>query len=156
MTSEESGFVPLFDGRTLAGWELARGDLAHWAVDGDEVRCGNSGVFARSLLEGRPAYNGVEFQILDDHGTPPSLTSTGSIYDAVAPSGNLARPAGAWNDVEITCAGGRVVFVLNGERVVDVDLDADESLRGRPREGYLGLQNHASAVAFRNVRVKEL
>jgi hypothetical protein len=58
--------------------------------------------------------------------------------------------------VEITCAGGRVVFVLNGERVVDVDLDADESLPGRPREGYLGLQNHASAVAFRNVRVKEL
>jgi hypothetical protein len=39
MTSDESGFVPLFDGRTLAGWELARGDLAHWAVDGDEVRC---------------------------------------------------------------------------------------------------------------------
>jgi hypothetical protein len=39
MTSDESGFVPLSDGRTLAGWELARGDLAHWAVDGDEVRC---------------------------------------------------------------------------------------------------------------------
>src|SRR5919109_949901 len=95
--ADDEGFVPLFDGKSLAGWELARRGLAHWSVDGAEVRCtgerpagwirtartyrnfvlrleyaispgGNSGIFARSLVEGRPAYNGMEFQILDDHG----------------------------------------------------------------------------------------
>jgi hypothetical protein len=95
-------------------------------------------------------------QILDDHGTPPTVSSTGAIYDAVAPTSNPAHPAGEWNDVEITCAGTRVAIVLNGERIIDVDLSADAALRGRPREGYIGLQNHHSPVRFRNVRIKEL
>jgi hypothetical protein len=177
------GFVPLFSGSGLTGWEYVR-DPIGWSAKDGVVACsgegrgwlrtvrmyrdfvlrleyaigegGNSGIFLRSLLEGRPAYNGMEMQILDDHGTPPTVSSTGAIYDAVAPTSNPARPAGEWNDVEITCARTRVAIVLNGERIIDVDLSADEALRGRPREGYIGLQNHHSPVRFRNVSIKEL
>jgi len=182
-TAAAGGFVSLFDGKSLAGWEYVR-DTVGWSAEEGVLVCsgegrgwlrtarmygdfvlhleyaisegGNSGVFLRSLLEGRPAYDGMEMQILDDHGAPATVSSTGAIYDAVAPTKNAARPAGQWNDLEITCAGSRVGFVLNGEHIVEVDLSADESLRGRPLEGYIGLQNHHSAVRFRSVLIQEL
>jgi hypothetical protein len=177
-----SDFVPLFDGKTFQGWEYVR-DPIGWSVVSGVLCCsgegrgwlrtartyrdfvlrleyaigeaGNSGIFLRSLLEGRPAYNGMEMQILDDHGAPVSPTCSGALYDAVAPTRNVARPAGDWNTVEITCIGSRVSIVLNDERVIDVDLDAYDTLRGRPREGYIGLQNHHSPVKFRTVVVRE-
>jgi hypothetical protein len=117
---------------------------------------GNSGVFLRSRLEGRPAYNGLEVQILDDHGAPPEIKSSGSLYDAIAPTQNTARPAMEWNALEALCQGDHVRIRLNGETVVDVRLGEHDQLKDRPREGYLGLQNHASPVQFRNVRVREL
>jgi len=176
------GFRPLFDGQTLAGWE-AVGDAAAWSAQDGEIVCngqgrgwlrtvrpyrdftlrleyaispqGNSGIFLRSQLEGRPAYNGMEMQILDDVGAPPTPKSSGALYDAVAPARNMARPAGEWNQVEIACLGPQVRIVLNGECVVDVDLDQHAALRGRPRAGYIGLQNHRSPVRFRNLWVRE-
>ena len=185
MTQTEDDFTPLYDGRTLAGWDVVRDTLESWEPQADGVICcngmgrgwlrtartyrdfilrldfaispdGNSGVFLRSQTEGRPAYNGMEVQILDDAGAPPGVKSTGAIYDAIAPMKNVMRPAWDWNELEATCAGTRVTLVLNGETIVDVDLEAHEATRGRPREGYIGLQNHHSAVKFRRPRVREL
>ncbi|MBI3972148.1 MAG: DUF1080 domain-containing protein [Chloroflexi bacterium] len=175
------GFVPLFDGRTLNGWEFV-GDSAAWSAQAGEIHCsgqgrgwlrtartyrdfvlrleyaicpgGNSGIFLRSQLEGRPAYNGMEVQILEGH--PLGVKSTGAIYDAVAPAKHVERPAGEWNEIEATCDGGKVAIVLNGERIVGVDSVEHEALRGRPREGYIGVQNHRSPVKFRRIYVKEL
>lgn len=48
-----------------------------------------------------------------------------------------------------------VTLVLNGEGVVAVDLETMEATRGRPSEGYIGVQNHVAPVKFRNIRVKE-
>jgi hypothetical protein len=177
------GFVSLFDGKSLEGWAVV-GDAGAWSVQQGEIYCngegrgwlrtartyrdfalrleyaigpgGNSGIFLRSQLEGRPAYNGMEMQILDDTGAPPGVKSSGAIYDAVAPAKNAARPAWEWNALEITCAGAQVKIVLNGESIVDVDLGAHESLRDRPREGYVGLQNHRSPVRFRHLQLREL
>ena len=185
MTQAEDGFTPLYDGKTLDGWDVVRDTFESWEPKPDGlIDCngtgrgwlrtarmykdfvlrvdfaispnGNSGVFLRSLTEGRPAYNGMEVQILDDSGAPTGTSSTGSIYDAIAPSKNVMRPAWEWNDLEATCQGSRVKLVLNGETIVDVDLEEHEATKGRPREGYIGLQNHHSAVKFRNPRVREL
>jgi hypothetical protein len=181
----EGAFRPLFAGDSLEGWALVREQpQTAWTVQGGVVTCsgeergwlrtartyadfvlrlefaispgGNSGVFLRSLLEGRPAYNGMEVQILDDAGEPPGVKSTGALYDAVAPAKNPARPAGEWNTLEALCQGDHVRIAINGETVVDVRLGEHESLKDRPREGYIGLQNHHSPVRFRNVRVHEL
>jgi hypothetical protein len=185
----DEGFVPLFDGKTLNGWEPVGPSPEHataWSAQDGVLVCsgegrgwlrtartyrdfvlrleyatgeegqGNSGVFLRSQTEGRPAYNGMEVQILCDRGDPASLKCSGAIYDAVAPAKNMARGRWEWNRLEATCRGSHVAIVLNGERVVDVDMETVEAGRARPREGYIGVQNHHAPARFRNIAVREL
>jgi len=111
---------------------------------------GNSGVFLRSALEKNPAFTGHEMQILDDHGRPPAKFTSGSLYDVVAPSKNMSKPAGEWNQVRIDCRGRRIQITMNGESIIDYETD-------RSIHGYLGLQNHDTnaIVRFRNLRITE-
>jgi hypothetical protein len=102
-----------------------------------------------------PSRTGCEVQIQDDAGTGPSLSSSGALYGAVAPEANAARPAGEWNELEIVCRGPRLRVTLNGRVVQDVDQTEHGAIRDRKRAGYLMLQNHGSAVEFRNLRLKD-
>jgi hypothetical protein len=112
---------------------------------------GNAGIFLRSGLEKNPAFTGHEMQILDDHGREPKKSTTGALYDVVAATKNMSKPAGEWNKVRITCQGRRIQINLNGEDIVDYQTD-------RRTRGYLGLQNHDAhaVVKFRNLRIREL
>jgi hypothetical protein len=112
---------------------------------------GNSGIFFRSAHEKNPAFTGYEMQIYDAPGRPASKTGPGSIYDTVAPTKNLVRPAGQWNSVTIIAKGPRIQIEMNGEKTIDTELT--RSLRG-----YIGLQNHdeQSVVKFRNIRLEVL
>jgi hypothetical protein len=111
---------------------------------------GNAGVFIRSGLEKNPAFTGHEMQIVDDHGKEPRKSSTGALYDMVAASKNMSRPANEWNKVRIICKGKRIQINLNGEDIVDYQTD-------RLTRGYLGLQNHdaQAVIKFRNIRITE-
>ena len=111
---------------------------------------GNSGVFVHSALEKNPAFSGHEVQILDDHGREPKKFTTGSLYDVVAPTKNLSKPPGEWNQMKIVCRGARVQVTMNGEAIIDYTTD-------RRTRGYLGLQNHDghAVVKFRNIFVTE-
>jgi len=112
---------------------------------------GNSGVFFRSAGAKNPAFTGYEMQIVDCAGQEPSTSGAGAIYDDVAPSKNLVRPAGQFNTVTIITRGKQVAIEMNGEKVVDAQLD-------RSAKGYIGLQNHDdhSEVRFKNIRLQEL
>ena len=112
---------------------------------------GNAGIFLRSGLEKNPAFTGHEMQILDDHGREPKKSTTGSLYDVVAPTRNMSKPAHEWNQVRVTCQGQRIQINLNGEDIVNYETD-------RQTRGYLGLQNHdnRAVVKFRNIRITEL
>jgi hypothetical protein len=96
---------------------------------------GNSGIFIRSALEKNPAFTGHEMQILDDHGREPKKSSTGALYDVIAASKNMSKPAGEWNQVRIDCDGPRIQVTMNGEAIIDYRTD-------RLTRGYIGLQNH--------------
>lgn len=111
---------------------------------------GNSGIHFRSALEKNPSFTGYEMQIVDDAGREPRKGSTGALYDVVAASRNMSRPAGEWNKVRLTCKGNRIQVELNGEKIVDYVGD-------RSTRGYIGLQNHdaRSVIKFRNIRVTE-
>lgn len=176
------GFVPLFNGKDLAGWHIM-GTKA-WIVENGVLVCtgkgggwlrsaeqyedfvlrleyniskgGNSGIFIRASDRGNPAYTGMEVQILDSHKRRPTTSTAGAIYGAVAPSKEASKPAGEWNEVEITCKGPIVIVVLNGEKIVEVNMDEHPQLKGRLRKGYIGLQNHGTRVEFRNIRIKLL
>ena len=45
---------------------------------------------------------------------------------------------------------------LNGQLVQDLNVEEHESLRYRPRLGYIGLQDRGKPVHFRNIRIKRL
>ena len=117
---------------------------------------GNSGVFFRVADRGNPVDEGIEVQINDVHGKEEvGPHDCGGVIGTVGPSKNMARPAGEWNRMVITCRGDQLQVSLNGEKVVDVDL-SETSQKDRPPEGYIGLQDHGLKAYFRNVMIKEL
>ncbi len=92
--TNEKGFVPLFDGKSLQGWKLVNGHGPGYVVKDNTIVCpadgggnlytekeyanfvlrfefksepgGNNGVGIRAPYEGDAAYQGMEIQILDD------------------------------------------------------------------------------------------
>jgi len=185
LTDEEEadGFEVLFNGKDLTGWKIVGTEDA-WSVQKGILTCdgtghgwirpdrtftdfilrteyrmssrANSGIFLRTSEEGRPAYQGMEIQLLDDRREPASTKSTGAIYDAVAPKENAAMPAGRWGKIEVSCIGTEVRVVLNNKEVVNCDISKQDDLKDRLKSGSIGLQNHGSEVEFRSVRIKVL
>src|SRR5206468_2766048 len=174
------GFEPLFNGKNLTGWKVSsKGKIDVWGAENGVLFVkgkgggwlmtekeysdfnlrleyklpskGNSGVALRSPLDGNPAYQGMEIQILDDHwhmdpknykGLKPTQR-TGSIYDVVPPSQDATKPVGEWNQMDITAKGRHITVVLNGTKIVDANLDdhknrADTHPGLQREKGHLG------------------
>ena len=92
--ADETGFVPLFDGKTLKGWQLVAPHGRGYVVEDGAIVCpadgggnlltdreygdfilrleyklsagGNNGIGIRTPLTGDAAYVGMEIQVLDD------------------------------------------------------------------------------------------
>jgi hypothetical protein len=192
--SSEEGFVRLFDGKTLDGWELLgkKGD-GYYVADGMIVcakggggnlltkktyanfilrfefkldPASNNGVGIRApLTDKQVAYEGMEIQILDVAYNKPLKPTQyhGSIYDVFPAKTGALNQSGMWNEQEIIADGRRVKVILNGQTIVDADLNSVTDpavlakhpglLRDRGHVGFLG---HNDYVAIRNVRLKEL
>ncbi len=128
---------------------------------------GNSGVGLRSSLEGDPAYVGMEIQILDNPWYKENFKGlrdvqlTGAIYDVVAPSKDVTKPVGEWNQYRIIARGRTIIVNLNGTEIVNANLDdyKDKFDRhpGLKRDkGHIGLQSHDGRVEFRKLFIKPL
>jgi hypothetical protein len=125
---------------------------------------GNSGVFIRvpDLAAGEQPYvKGIEIQVLDDKGPEyqgklKPWQYAGSIYGAVAAENSGYKGKGEWNRFEITCRGGTIEVSMNGKQVATGDCDKIETLKARPRRGYIGLQNHGTPVEYRNIELRVL
>lgn len=195
--SDEAGFVPLFDGKTLDGWQLIDGRGTQWTVENGMIVCqsggrgkllskeqygnfilrleyrmaepaGNNGVNIRAALEGRPAYVGMEIQILDaDHEKWKTRIRPeqhpGSIYDVIPARTGFQRGVGEWNEQEITANGRQITVKLNGVIVLDVNLDIvrepailEKHPGLRRASGHIGFLGHTTRTEFRNIRIKKL
>lgn len=129
---------------------------------------GNNGVGIRAPLQGDPAYQGMEIQILDDQhpkykGWLKPEQHHGSIYDVIPARTGFLKPAGEWNEEEIMADGRRIRVTLNGVIIVDVNLDIvrePQVLKRHPgllrTSGHIGFLGHGTRVEFRNIRIKEL
>ena len=83
-----------------------------------------------------PVDTGIEVQILDTYGLEnPGNHDCGGVIRTMAPSKNMAKPAGEWNRYVITCQGSHLEAVLNGEQIIDLELA--ESPHERPAFGRL-------------------
>ncbi|HUT12164.1 MAG TPA: DUF1080 domain-containing protein [Thermoguttaceae bacterium] len=133
----------------------------------------NSGVFLRTSDLKDPVYTGIEVQVANSYGREGLSRSgtAGAIYDCATPTKNMLKKPGEWNRCRITCRGSRITVELNGEQVVDMDLDLwtqphrnpdgttnkfPKALKDFAREGHIGLQDHGRPVWYRSVRVKRL
>ena len=123
---------------------------------------GNSGVYCRVPLDGthqarNDAPAGAEIQILDDasdrYKDLKPYQFAGSVYAIAPATKHVARPAGAWNTIEINCRGTAYRVTHNGIVVVDASETEFPDLKARQLRGYLGLQNHSEHVWFRNIRI---
>ncbi len=186
LTPEEKadGFVPLFNGHNLDGWTTLRPDWSTWSVEDGAIKCsgadgqwlrsrrrfasfvlrfefkivknGNSGIFVWSPLEARSSRFGMEMQIMGVKKDKPGDNTTGAIYDVLPPKEVPDLKIEDWNTAEITCRGSKVRVTLNGRIIQDFDANEVPKLKGRLRRGVIGLQDHASPVWFRKIRIKEL
>ena len=139
---------------------------------------GNSGIFwgvQEDPWRSEPYQSGPEIQVLDDERHPDAKNGTthqaGALYDMVAPSKSVVRPAGEWNLCEITVdySSNQGSVRLNGTEIVTFPLGneawdamvANSKFKGwkgfgESHIGMIGLQDHGDIVAFRNIKIKPL
>ena len=132
---------------------------------------GNSGVFLRGndVTSRKWWQKTIEVQIHDTtDGT--KYGCCGAIYDCMPPSKNMMK-SGQWNRYTITCKENRISVMLNGEQIIDMDLNLWTEPHKNPdgtknkfptaykdmlRVGHIGLQDHGDPIWFRNIRIKSL
>lgn len=173
-----------------AGWDIRDGVIHRTAAGGDIVTVAewldfelefewkvaakaNSGLKYR-VGDYAPAgrHIGPEYQVLDDSGHPNGTnpkTSAGSLYDLVPPAAaKKLQPVGEWNRSRIVARGAHLQHWLNGEKIVEVNLDGPEwraalaaskfkaAADFATRKGRLLLQDHGDEAWFRALRIREL
>jgi len=174
--SQEAGWVTLFDGKSLDGWDQV--GESNWRVeDGAIVVDKMAGKDPGYLVTKKPyknfvvrvefwssddANSGIYFRCLDpkkitdrtcyeanifDQRPDPSY-GTGALtrYVEVSP---MPKAAGKWNTYEVTANGRDITVVLNGQTTTKMR-------NGMFDEGPIALQHGAGAIKFRKVEVKPL
>jgi hypothetical protein len=174
--SQEAGWVTLFDGKSLDGWDQV--GESNWRVeDGAIVVDKMAGKEAGYLVSKKPyknfivraefwpsddANSGIYFRCLDpkkitdrtcyeanifDQRPDPSY-GTGAItrYVEISP---MPKAGGKWNTYEVTANGRDITVVLNGQTTAKLR-------NGMFDEGPIALQHGAGAIKFRKVEVKPL
>ena len=131
----------------------------------------NSGVFLRTGDIVEWLHTAIEVQIFDSYNKKAGKHDCGAIFDCLEPAKNMVNPPGEWNKYTITCTGNKIYVVLNGEQIIDMDLnlwtDAGKNPDGSPnkfktaykdmpRKGHIGFQYHGHPVWFRNIRIRRL
>ncbi len=161
---EEDGVVALHPRPGEKGWQRYDAYLTTKRKYGDFIldlefkvgKGGNSGVFLRVGDPNSQVKSGFEVQILDTHGKQKiTAHDCGGVIGTAVPSKNMAKPAGQWNRYIIRCVGNELKVEFNGEQVIDLDL-GKSGLKDRPAKGYIGFQDEAKFVWYRNVRIKDL
>lgn len=145
----KDGFVLLFDGKSLDGWQ---GAVKGYQIEDGAMVCkpggnvytkkeysnfvlrfefklppaGNNGVGIRTPMNVDAAYHGMEIQVLDnEHPSYKTLQPYqyhGSIYGVVAARRGFLKPTGQWNVEEIVADGPHIKVTLNGTVITEADL----------------------------------
>ena len=173
-----------------AGWAVEDGALTRVAEGADLITAkqygdfelllewkisegGNSGIMYRVTEGPEAAYQtGPEMQVLDDARHPDGrdrLTSAGSAFGLYAAPAGVVKPADEWNQVRIVVRGHHVEHWLNGQKVVEYELESRDWEKrvaaskfrqwpgyGRAPKGHIALQNHGDRVWYRNIKIREL
>lgn len=170
------GWISLFDGHSLFGWEPndkgVNWSVADGAITADsgpigllltytpfadyQFRCdfqmaegGNSGVFLRTLADPQDVQKDCyEVNIVDEH---PAGFLTGAIV-GFTKTAEPIKGSGGWHTFLLTANGSKLTVTLDGKEIVTHDDTRPEARRS----GYIGLQKNAGKVEFKNIALKPL
>jgi len=147
--------------------------LLEWKM----TKGGNSGVIYRATEEYENVWeSGAEYQILDNTGHMDGLNplaSAGGCYAVFAPARDTTRPLGQWNKTRIVAKGKHVEHWLNGEKLLEYDVDTElwrahvktskyfmtaygQGKWGLSPKGHIALQDYGGAIEFRNIKIRPL
>lgn len=143
------------DCRLHLEFKIRGGESSDWKLDG------NSGVYLQRRYE---------LQILNSHGRKPGDETCGAIYITRKPDAEASRPAGEWQsydlvfraprwDGEDKVQDARLSVLHNGVLIHDDVRIPGKTGAGKeeaPSEEPLRLQDHGSAVQFRNIWIQRL
>ena len=169
----KKGWIKLFDGKTLSGWQgfndakwemkdgvlTGSGPMGHlfspnqytnleFKVEAKLNHSGNSGMYFRVKTEpGWPS--GYEAQV---ENTSPDPQRTGSLYNLHKVGEQLVQDDTWWTE-HIIAIGNRIIIKINDKIVTDY-VDAKNTYTS----GHLAFQQHnaGSIVQYRNVVAKRL
>ncbi len=178
LTVEETaeGWISLFDGHSLFGWE-SNDKGVNWSVaDGSitadagpkgllltytpfadyQFRCdfqmapeGNSGVFLRSTATPKDVQKDCyEINIVDEH---PAGFLTGAIV-GLQKTAQPIKGSGGWHTFLLTANGTKITVALDGKEVAAYDDTRPEARR----TGFIGLQKNEGKIEFKNIALKPL
>jgi hypothetical protein len=138
--------VTLFNGKDLRGWKLINETTTNGfkvvdgilvndpvQVEGTRVRNGNlrterefndfnlklevnvpkgsnSGVYLRGMYE---------IQVMDSYKKPLDPHNMGALYSRITPSLAAEKPAGQWQNLDITLCKRHLTVILNGKKIID-------------------------------------
>jgi hypothetical protein len=121
---------------TVSGWKVENGELVNDPVQpdhGKHINYGNlattdtfndfklhieanvpaesnSGIYLRGMYE---------VQVLDSYGKPLDQHNMGALYSRITPSVAAEKPAGEWQELDITLYKRHLTVVLNGTNIID-------------------------------------
>jgi hypothetical protein len=121
---------------------------------------------------------GFEYQVIDNGGHPDARRGgyyqAGALYGMIPPVKAAEKPVGEWNQARVVVRGMKVEHWLNGEKVVDGELNSAaalektaqrwttespiyKALAGQPvKECPITLQNHGDEAWFRGIKIRAL
>jgi hypothetical protein len=145
------------------------------SIDWKTPDSGNSGIFLRYLEkeESENVRTGPESQVCgrlrNDYKTGTEVTSPGACYDMYAPVLPWIKSADQFNTFHVIMYENHVAHYGNGKRLLEYVIGSPDwlakfkdskysafTLYGDIHPGKLFLQDHASPVWYRNIKIREL
>jgi len=183
-SAADTGWISLFNGKDLTGWQNARdakaenkwkaedGTLTNTATghDGNDIATVEKFKDFELKIEYKTVKDGnsgvylrgrIELQVLDSAGkNPPGKGDDGAVYDQFPPKVNATKPVGEWNSLEVSYVGDVLTAKLNGQVIHDKQQIAKVTGGALPggvdEPGPLMLQGNHGKVWYRNIMIKSL
>ncbi len=182
----EEGFVSLFNGKDLSGWQVEGPHTKAFQARGGELQCdfiGNyptwlrsdktyenfilrfdykipfyceSGLLIHAPLHGRASKVGIKIVLTEDTARGAKTQHTGTVLGVAREKEMPADKHSTWYPMEVIMDYPMLRVTLAGKLVQEIDCEKDETLRYRLRQGYIGFTAMGSPCSFRNIRIKEL
>lgn len=176
----------LFDGRSLAGWQVRQGPQTAFYADQGTIAVhpgsnfptwlaseeqyenfdwsgevflqgwANGGLYFCAPSYGPPTDCGFKLNIFHKNDSPPLRESVGAIFPHIAPSKVTVKGKAEWNTFRIRLDWPSLRVWWNGEMVQDLNVDQHPEMKFRLRRGHLGIESLSYPLRYRNFRITPL